>query len=62
MGIAAQPDVHRKVELRDAIATIIPSLIKPLKDEEVGIRWVTVRLIGNLVNHGERRLDNIAAS
>jgi hypothetical protein len=40
-------------ELREPLATTIPSLIKLLRDKVKDVRGETVKLIGNLANHGE---------
>jgi hypothetical protein len=54
-------DAEYEAELRGAMARMIPSLIKPLEDEEANTRWAAVRLIGSLGNHGESRLSGITA-
>jgi HEAT repeat protein len=47
-------DLDHKAEFREAIASMVPSLIKQLQDEDKDVRSKTVELIGELANHGER--------
>jgi hypothetical protein len=45
--------VNCEVEFREALTSMIPSLIKLVEDEEVG--HMTVGLVCELANHGERQ-------
>ena len=54
----ADPDY--KVEFREPITSIIPSLMIMLGNEEKSIRVRAVELIGRLANHGEQQSYVIA--
>jgi hypothetical protein len=54
-------DFDCAAELRESLATTIPSLIKLLRDKVKDVRGETVKLIGNLANHGEWQLGSFAA-
>lgn len=49
------------MEFRVAVANTIPSLVKLLDAKARGVRRKAVELIGNLANHGKRKLDGISA-
>jgi hypothetical protein len=46
-------DPDYEVEFREAIAGMIPSLIKLLEDKDKCVRSTAFELIGKLANHGE---------
>jgi hypothetical protein len=51
--------VNCKVESREAVTDVIPSLIKLLEDKAKEIRCETVELIDKLANHGEWKFNGI---
>jgi hypothetical protein len=54
-------DPGYEAEFREAIASRILLIMKRLEDEDEGVRWGVVEVIGKLANHGERGLKSIAA-
>jgi hypothetical protein len=50
----ATADTDYEVELREAIASVIPSFIQLFEDEDEGVRLKVVEVIGKLANYGER--------
>jgi hypothetical protein len=58
--IAVKTDPNYEVEFREAMAITIPSLNMLLEDWDENVRRETVRQCGNLANHSEWKLDDIA--
>jgi len=51
-------DLEYAVEFREAIAGMIPMLIKRLEDEGKDIRLEIVEVLGELANHGKSQLNS----